>query len=372
MTDKNKYVLQLAHDYTFPFLDVARQYASLFKGTEYKIITAYLVGDKDDEVVRQTDSDEVVFLKNRSGDLKGLKRQQIKQVKKLCAQYPFEFAIGHRYQAIYILRSIKNLPVIGVNHSFGKLKRFSRRWFINGHKKDLYLLGVSDAIRDEMRAYLPKFPQEKILTLYNRLNIEQVEAHQVAKSVAREYLGIKQNGYVFANVGRLHPDKDQRTLINAFSRVATEIPDAVLIIIGKGRLEQELKQQVNELNLQKRVLFLGVVPDAVNYFKAFDSFLLSSDHEPFGMVLLEAIIAEVPVVATNAGGAKEIIKNPQWLFEVGDEKKLSELMRAMYQLDEAQKQAINKENRQWLEQNFTDEAVKQAFWNLPFMDSIRQ
>jgi len=372
MSAKKKYALQLCHDYTFPYLDVARQYASLFKGTDYQVITVYLIGEKNADVVTRTDSDEVLFLENRSKDLRGLKRKQIKQVKQLCQQYDFDFAIGHRYKAMFILRHIKNFPVIGIHHSFGNYIRFMRRWFVNHHSKNLYLLGVSNAIRDDIRKYLPRFPQQQIQTLYNRINVSQVMANQVDRIAAREHLGIAQDKYVFANVGRLHPDKDQKTLINAFAKVATELPDAILVILGKGRLEQELKQQVAQLQLNDRVLFLGVVPHAVNYFKAFDSFVLSSDFEPFGMVLLEAIIAEVPVIATDAGGAREIIKDKQWLFQIGDVDKLSELMSAMYALEHSQKNALNDENMRWLKQNFTDEAVKEAFWQLPFMQSYHK
>ena len=368
MTVKQKYVLQLCHDYSIPFLDVARQYASLFKDTEYQVITAYLVGEENQQVIDYTDSDEVLFLNNSSGDLKGLKRKQIKQVKQLCSQYDFKFAIGHRYQATYILRHIKNLPVIGVNHSFGKFKRFTRRLFVNMHKKNLYLIGISNAIRDEMRACLPKFPKEQILTLYNRVNVEQVITGQVNRTEARKHLGLPEDKYVFSNVGRLHPDKDQKTLINAFAKVAPKLPDAILVILGKGRLEQELKQQVKQLKLEERIFFPGMVPDAVNYFRAFDSFVLSSDHEPFGMVLLEAIIAEVPVIATNAGGAKEVIKNTQWLFDVGDENQLEQLMLDIYAQDDDNLRVINEQNMQWLKQNFTDDAVKDSFWELPFLN----
>jgi len=369
MTAK-KYVLQLCHDYTFPFLDVARQYASLFKGTQYSIITVYLVGDKNNDVVRQTDSDEVIFLEYPPKSLKGLKRKPIRQVKKLCSQYDFEFAIGHRYQATYILRNINNLPVIGVNHSFGKFKRFTRRLFVNLHKKNLYLLGVSNAIRDEMREYLPGFPQEQIQTLYNRVNVEQVMASQIKRATAREYLGIAKDKYVFANVGRLHPDKDQKTLINAFARVSADLPDAILVIIGQGRLEQDLKQQVKKLNLNDQVFFPGVIPHAVKYFRAFDSFILSSDYEPFGMVLLEAIIAEIPVIATNVGGAKEVINTTQWLFDVGDENRLAQLMLDIYAQDDDNLKVINEQNMHWLKQNFTDAAVKDSFWALPFFNKI--
>ncbi len=364
---KNKIVLQLCYDYTFPYLDVARQYASLFKGTDFKVVTVFLVGKKDGKVAEQIQSDEVVFLENQSKDLRGLKLKQIRQLKELSKKYKFVFAIAHRYHAIYISKHIKKLPVIGVNHSFGKFRRFTRRWFLNRHKKNLFLLGVSNAVRDEMRSVLHGFPEEQIQTLYNRINVEQLKAQQVDKKEAREYLNLEQDKYVIANVGRLHPDKDQKTLINAFSRISDQISNALLVIIGKGRLENELRQQIKKLKLEKRVLLLGVVPQAVNYFKAFDNFVLSSDHEPFGMVLLEAIIAGVPVISTNAGGAKEIITDPEWLFEVGGDKKLSELMLRVYQLDKSKKDKINKHNQLWLNRNFTDKSVKKRFWLLPFI-----
>lgn len=353
-----------------PFLDVARQYASLFKETEYQVITAYLVGEEDQHVIDYTDSDEVVFLNNCSGDLKGLKRKQIKQVKRLCSQYKFKFAIGHRYQAAYILRHIKHLPVIAVNHSFGKFKRFTRRLFVNMHKKNLYLLGVSNAIRDEMRICLPKFPRAQVLTLYNRVNVEQVLKVQINRAEARKRLGLPDDKYVFANVGRLHPDKDQKTLINAFANAAPKLADTILVILGQGRLEQELKEQVKKLKLEERVFFLGMVPDAIQYYRAFDSFILSSDYEPFGMVLLEAIIAEVPVIATNVGGAKEVINEVKWLFDVGNEGQLEKLMIDIYHQNEAKLKNINEQNMQWLMQNFTDAAVKDTFWKLPFIKAL--
>ena len=244
ISTNQKYVLQLCHDYSIPFLDVARQYSSLFKNTPYKVITVYLVGEKNNDVVRQTDADQVIFLEYPQKSLKGMKLKPIKKMKELCYKYDFEFAIGHRYQATYILRNIKNLPVIGVNHSFGKFKRFTRRWFVNRHKKNLYLLGVSNAIRDDMREYLPRFPQQQIQTLYNRINVEQVIANQLGRVEARKHLGIAQDKYVFANVGRKHTDKDQKTLINAFAKDAEKIPDAILVILGKGRIENKFKQQV--------------------------------------------------------------------------------------------------------------------------------
>ncbi len=277
--------------------------------------------------------------------------------------------IAHRYKAMFIARHIKGMPVLGIHHSYGNYLRFMRRWFVNHHKKNLYLLGVSNAIRDDIRHCLPDFPQEQIQTLYNRINIKQVIAKQLSRAEARHFLGITDNQKVFANVGRLHPDKDQKTLIQAFAKVSKQLPESILMILGKGRLETDLKQQVKQLNLTNKVIFTGIVPNAVNYYRAFDYFILSSDYEPFGMVLLEAIIADVPVISTNVGGAKEIIRDKQWLFDVGDDEVLAQLMLKISALDSSEVHLLNQKNQEYLEHNFTDTAVKECFWNLPFIKS---
>src|SRR5690554_6305874 len=96
--------------------------------------------------------------------------------------------------------------------------------------------------------------------------------------------------------------------------------------MGSGRLEQSLKTLAHELGVENSVRFLGQVPNGRRYFKAFDLFALSSDHEPFGMVLLEAMAAGVPVIATNCGGAKEVVDNSDYLFELGDVAGLAQLL----------------------------------------------
>jgi glycosyltransferase involved in cell wall biosynthesis len=70
------------------------------------------------------------------------------------------------------------------------------------------------------------------------------------------------------------------------------------------------------------------VPHARRYFRAFDIFALSSDHEPFGMVLLEAMAANVPLVSTNCGGAREIVEGLGQLFALGNAEQLAEALTA--------------------------------------------
>ena len=228
----------------------------------------------------------------------------------------------------------------------------------NHFRNRLRLLGVSNAVRDDMRASLPKFKEEHIQTLYNRIDVEAVQAEQVSREEARQFLDLPQDAWVVGNVGRLHPDKDQTTLIKGFAKALPELPDgSLLAIMGSGRLEQQLKQLADDLGVAESVHFLSQVPNGRRYFKAFDLFALTSDHEPFGMVLLEAMAAGVPVIATDCGGAKEVVVNENMLFPLHDVDELRNLL---------VRQLIMRHNKSeevvaCLEKVFSDEAVKKVY-----------
>lgn len=313
-----QWVVQFCHGYDGPFLDCARQYAVLFKETAYKVCTVYLTGEPSDEVVQGSASDEVIFLNYSSKQVRGLKLAAIKDFKKIIASRNFTLCIAHRFKPIHIALFASKLPVIGVHHAFGDYKRRSRQLLANCFRKRLRLLGVSNAVRDDMRACLPKFKPENIQTLYNRIDVEAVQAEQVSREEARQFLELPLDAWVVGNVGRLHPDKDQTTLIKGFAKALPELPTgSLLAIMGSGRLEQQLKQLAVDLGVADSVRFLGQIPNGRRYFKAFDLFALTSDHEPFGMVLLEAMAAGVPVIATDCGGAKEVVSTASARFPLG-------------------------------------------------------
>lgn len=357
-TDKQQWILQFCHGYDGPFMDCARQYAVLFKDTDYKVCTVYLTGEPSDEVVEGSASDEVLFFNYTSKQIRGLKLAAIRDFKKLVATRDFAYCIAHRFKPIHIALLGSKLPVIGVHHAFGDYKRKSRQLFANFFKKRLRLLGVSNAVRDDMRACLPGFEPGNIETLYNRIDVEAVQAEQVSREEAREHLGLSQKAWVVGNVGRLHPDKDQTTLIKGFALALPKLPEgSLLAIMGSGRLEQQLKGLAVELGVADNVRFLGQVPNGRRYFKAFDLFALTSDHEPFGMVLLEAMAARVSVISTDCGGAREVVVGAGKLFPFKGYQELADYI-VQYSQNTAEHDSDFEKH---LASQFSDEASLKSF-----------
>ncbi len=366
-----RHVLQFCHGYDGPFLDCARQYASLFVGKGYRVTTVFLTGAADADVAAGCASDEVLFLERSSASVRGLKLGAIRDLRKIAASRNFSFCIAHRFKPVYIALLATRLSVIGVHHAFGDYQRRTRKLFAHLFRKRLSLLGVSDAVRDDMRKSLPDWPTGRIQTLYNRIDIEQLQASQLSAEQARIELGLSASAFVIGNVGRLHPDKDQATLLRGFAKALPSLPqNSQLAILGKGRLGPTLKALALELGIGSQVLFLGQVAQASLYYKAFDIFALSSDHEPFGMVLLEAMVAGVPVLATACGGAKEVVEGVGVLFPFADDERLAHGLIHLANLDDEQRQACAELMLLRLQERFSDQAVRDVFWRLPQVTSL--
>ena len=360
-------VLQFCHGYDGPFLDCARQYASLFVGTPYKVTTVYLTGEPSAAVEAGSGSDEVIFLGYHSSDVRGLKLAAIRDIKRIATQRSFAFCIAHRFKPVYVSLLATGLPVIGVHHAFGDYRRRSRWLFANWFKRRLRLLGVSDAVRDDIRDSLPGWPAERIETLYNRVDLAAIDGELLSREQARVHLGLPVDAWVVGNVGRLHPDKDQATLLHGFAQALPALPvGSLLVIMGSGKLEAPLKALAATLGIELQVRFLGQVAHGRRYFRAFDVFALSSDHEPFGMVLLEAMAAEVPVISTDCGGGAEVVAGVGGLFPLGDAAELArQLVRQANERERLPECRARMAAR--LRQRFTDEAVRERFWALPMV-----
>jgi glycosyltransferase involved in cell wall biosynthesis len=131
------------------------------------------------------------------------------------------------------------------------------------------------------------------------------------RNTARTFLKTKapelsENAFWVGTISELHPNKGLMYAIQAIQELHFQNHDVFFIIIGDGKDHDHLVSSIKELHLEHRVFLLGAVPDAAQYLKAFDIFLLSSLKEGLPYAIIEAGAASVPVVATTVGGIPEM------------------------------------------------------------------
>jgi glycosyltransferase involved in cell wall biosynthesis len=119
----------------------------------------------------------------------------------------------------------------------------------------------------------------------------------------------KQFDFCFSTIGRLSPEKRVDLAISALHAISAEYSNVGLCILGDGRLRGTLEQQARRLGIRDKVLFAGYVENAAAKMHLFDCIALPSSTEGAPMTILEAMRANVPVVATRVGAIPELLDN---------------------------------------------------------------
>lgn len=339
---ERKTVIQLVHGYNAPFFELSNQYGQAFDRTQWRVVTVFLTGKADLQLQHRCIADDVVFLSLRSRDLKGLKLKAIGLLRALCRQYQPQLIVAQRYKPLYValLATIgSGTSVLGVAHAFGVMRQRLRRLLVARFAHRLVLAGVSDAVADDMRQAFAAEKAPPIASLPNAIDVALVQRELLARDEARAAMRLPAAAFVFGNVGRLHPDKDQATLVRAFAVIASQCTDALLVLVGEGRDHDRLEQLITQLALDERVILFGRLPFARRYFRAFDVYVSGSDSEPFGIVLLEAMAAALPVISTDCGGAPQVLGEAASYFSCGNDAALAAQMQAVYAASAAQRNA---------------------------------
>jgi len=127
------------------------------------------------------------------------------------------------------------------------------------------------------------------------------------------------SNYKIGTIGRLVPQKDYPTLLNAFSNVLKSVPNADLYVVGEGYLQKDLIELSKSLGINDKVHWLGKTEYIKEFLSKIDLFILPSKYEGFGLVLLEAMVAKKPIIAANNSAIPEVLgKTYEGLFSTGN------------------------------------------------------
>lgn len=364
-----KQILIFGHDYATHFIDIYNQYTRLFDKNRFEVTVVYFKGKADDTVKQRTLAEHVVFLDASQGERRGMKAATIKEMLRLTKRKQFDLVICHRYKPSFIMlwvAQFQKIPaLIFVMHELGTMRSWKRQLLIAAlARRNMLFAGVSNAVRDDMRNDLWCVPKERIVTLYNVIDVELTEPQLYSKADARAALHLNPNDFVFGNLARLAKNKDQATLIQAFAKIKSNCPNAKLIILGKGELEPALKQLVAQHRLTNDVIFAGFVAHGLRYMRAFDCFVLSSIQEAFGRVLIEAMLAKLPIIATRVHGIPEVVGDAGFIVESRDVDTMANEMQKVYAFSLQQRIALGEKAYLHVKENYSIPAFEKQFWNL--------
>ncbi|MCJ0941578.1 glycosyltransferase, partial [Mammaliicoccus sciuri] len=118
----------------------------------------------------------------------------------------------------------------------------------------------------------------------------------------------------FVNIARLSPEKNHEELIKAFVNVVEKHPESRLYIIGDGPLKKTLNQLIGKLRMQNHIFLLGFIENPFMFVNKCDCFILASNYEGQGMVVMEAQVLGLPVIGTNVAGINSIINGNNGLL----------------------------------------------------------
>lgn len=240
--------------------------------------------------------------------------KRVIKARKYKKSYNIDTSISHLEGAnIVNILSKKKEKVIVTVHNFQSMERKGNYGIVFKilikllyNKADI-IVAVSEEIKNDLIQNF-NIKEQKVKVIYNPFDVDKI--NKLSKEdLDKDEINIF-NGPVIINVGRLTKQKGQWHLIKIIDIVKRKIPNIKLLILGKGELEKQLKQEIVDLGLEDNVILMGFKNNPFKYIRNSDIFALTSLYEGFPMCLVEAMACETPIISVDCkSGPKEILSN---------------------------------------------------------------
>lgn len=361
-------ILQISHDYLGPFVSVCRQYTQAFSHCE--VTTIYLRGEYSATVEEETGGGTVLFFEQKEGSLRGFKAKTLIRLYKVFKENQFDLVIAHRYKPLYLAGMMSyffgNVNILGVFHEHGVLKRLHRKLFLSFWRKRIIILAVSDSVRKDLQRDCNSLVYgERLFVLNNAMDIKRYQSKILTREAARRELNLSQSDYIVGTLGRLIRKKKFDVLIKCFDGTKS---DTRLVLIGDGPFRPELERLSEKSGLMNRVTFSGYRESGFKFLTAFDVFVLPSGiEEAFGYVLLEAMMARVPIIMADSEGPKEVAGDSAFLFNSGNTSELGEKIKEVQQLGSERLTELTDRGFRRLSEKFSLEKFSHDLLSLPII-----
>jgi len=178
------------------------------------------------------------------------------------------------------------------------------------------------AISNAVKSYLIKrgeIPTGYIIDVVYYGFQKDSSTNSVGMNFITNFINNQSLNFKIGTIGRLVPQKDYPTLLNAFSNVLKSFPNIELYMVGEGYLQKNLIEFSKSLGINGKIHWLGKTEYINEFLSRIDLFILPSKYEGFGLVLLEAMVAKKPIIAANNSAIPEVLgKTYGGLFSTRD------------------------------------------------------
>ncbi len=215
------------------------------------------------------------------------------------------FEEHHDYKVVHMHSSSKNFMVLKMAKKYGIKTRIAHSHNIGFQSKNKIKILIGDLFKKPLKKYATHyfacsklagkwlFGEEKVKIIHNAVDYKKFKFNPEKREVLRNQLGLK-DCLVIGNVGRFTNQKNHTFLIDIFEKIHKKNEKAVLMLVGIGEKEQEIKDKVQALGLEKSVKFMGFCKNTNELMWCMDVFLLPSLYEGLPVVGVEAQCTGLP------------------------------------------------------------------------------
>lgn len=245
--------------------------------------------------------------------------RQLFQLKKLFKQNPPDILHIHLWNPgacryAFMASDGKKIRIVATEHDPFPLKGLKKTLKKRFLKKTSNTIAISHSTAKQLLQWYPEI-QNRLRIIHNGIDLEyfgkalrQFPDH-ARKQLQKELFMAQNDDFIIITIAALHPRKGLKYLIAAMRKIVDKKPKTKLVIAGEGPQKKYLQKLAIKLSLADKIVFLDHQNNIAKILKSSDLFVLPSIKEAFGLVLLEAMAAKIPIVTTTAGGIPEIIKN---------------------------------------------------------------
>lgn len=246
----------------------------------------------------------------------GHDRQVVPALRRIIRERDIDLIHTHLYHAnLYgrLAARREGIPAIASVHNTYKKQKWYRHLINRYLARHSFVVtaGSEDVEKDLLE--VDRLPRNKVVRLPNCIDLARVET-TLTIAEAKQRFGFAETNRVIGTVGRVEEQKGHVFLLRAFARLRRQPGggDLRLLLVGDGRLLPQLREAAENLDIADACRFPGNISRLADVYRAIDVFTMPSLWEGLSLAMLEAMAAGLPMVATDVGGARDVLGDSRW------------------------------------------------------------